>query len=321
MDKVRLGFIGAGGMGQCAHLRNYVTIKDCEVVALAELRPKLAAAVGRRYDIPRVYTSDREMLKNERLDAIVSIQPYQAHGQLLPQLLQSKLPILIEKPLARSIEAGDKILAAMAGSKLYLGYHKDRSDPATLFAKTQIESWKSSGDFGPLKYIRVTMPPGDWIAGGFAHLITTNEPYPKLDFDPPPAGMDDAAAKAYDAFVNYYIHQVNLIRLLLGENYRVTYADPSGVLLAGESDSGVAVTLEMAPYRTTIDWQESALVAFEKGWIRLELPAPLAIDRPGRVTIFEDSGEGKTPRHLVADAPADSCDAAAGDAFRRCRAG
>ena len=183
----------------------------------------------------------------------------------------------------------------MAGSKLYLGYHK-RSDPATLFAKTQIEAWKSSGDFGPLKFIRVTMPPGDWIAGGFAHLITSDEAYPNLDFDPPPAGMDDAAAKAYDAFVNYYIHQVNLIRLLLGENYRVTYADPSGVLFAGQSDSGVAVTLEMAPYRTTIDWQESALVAFEKGSIRLELPAPLSIDQPGRVTIFEDPGDGKTPR-------------------------
>ncbi len=295
MDKVRLGFIGAGGMGQCAHLRNYLTIKDCEVVALAELRSKLAAAVAQRYAIPRVYADDREMLKNDRLDAIVSIQPYQAYGQLLPHMLQAKLPILIEKPLARSIEAGEKIVASLAGSKLYVGYHK-RSDPATLFAKRQIESWKSSGEFGAIKYIRVTMPPGDWAASGFSNLITSDEPYPKLDFDPPPAGMDDAAAKAYDAFVNYYIHQVNLIRLLLGENYRVTYADPSGVLLAGTSDSGIPITLEMAPYRTTSDWQESALIAFEKSWIRLDLPAPLSIDQPGRVTVFEDPGDGKPPR-------------------------
>ena len=34
MDKVRIGFIGVGSMGQMAHLVNYVTIEDCEVAAL-----------------------------------------------------------------------------------------------------------------------------------------------------------------------------------------------------------------------------------------------------------------------------------------------
>ena len=46
MDKVRLGFVGVGGMGQCAHLKNYVVLPDCEVVALAELRPELARQVA-----------------------------------------------------------------------------------------------------------------------------------------------------------------------------------------------------------------------------------------------------------------------------------
>jgi predicted dehydrogenase len=46
----------------------------------------------------------------------------------------------------------------------------------------------------------------------------------------------------------------------------------------------------MAPYRTTIDWQESALVCFEKGYVRLDLPAPVTLNRPGRVEIFRDPG-------------------------------
>jgi len=95
--------------------------------------------------------------------------------------------------------------------------------------------------------------------------------------------------------VNYYIHQVNLLRHLLGEPYKVTYADPSGVVLVAQSDSGVAGTIEMSPYRTTVEWQESALVAFEKGYVKLELPAPLASNRPGRVEILRDPGDGKTP--------------------------
>ena len=43
--------------------------------------------------------------------------------------------------------------------------------------------------------------------------------------------MDEATCDQYVTFVNYYIHQVNLLRYLLGEPYQVTYADPAGVLL------------------------------------------------------------------------------------------
>ena len=48
VEIVRIGIIGAGTMGQCAHLRNYAITPGCKVVALAELRPKLANAVAQR---------------------------------------------------------------------------------------------------------------------------------------------------------------------------------------------------------------------------------------------------------------------------------
>ena len=35
---LRIGFVGAGSMGQCAHLRNYALLDGCQVVALAEIR-------------------------------------------------------------------------------------------------------------------------------------------------------------------------------------------------------------------------------------------------------------------------------------------
>ena len=42
-DKVRVGFIGSGFMGQKAHLDNFVAVQDCEIVALAEGREKTRA--------------------------------------------------------------------------------------------------------------------------------------------------------------------------------------------------------------------------------------------------------------------------------------
>jgi predicted dehydrogenase len=304
MEKARIGFVGAGAMGQAAHLRNYATAPGCEVVAIAELRGALRRRVAARYGVPHVYRTHREMLAAEKLDGIVASQPFTRHGVLVPELLEARVPLFIEKPLAGSVEAGEKIIAALkrSGTWVMVGYHK-RSDPATRYAREQIERLKGSGELGPLRYVRITMPAGDWIASGFTELIRTDEPMPKLDWDPPASDMDEETSKAYVSFVNYYIHQVNLLRHLLGEPYRVTYAEPSGVLLAVQSESGVAGTIEMSPYTTTVEWQESALVAFAHGYVKLSLPAPLASNRPGAVEILRDPADGATPQTVTPQLP------------------
>jgi predicted dehydrogenase len=241
------------------------------------------------------------MVEREQLDGIVAIQMFDRHALVVQPLYRYGLPILTEKPLAASVAVGAQLLAALeaGGSWHMVAYHK-RCDPATIAAKDEIARLKQSGELGALSYVRITMPAGDWIANGFYDLINTDEPYP--------AGPRDVAedwSSPYFSFVNYYIHQVNLLRYLLGEPYRVTYADPSGVLLAAQSASGVAAVIEMTPYTSTRDWHERALIAFERGFIELELPAPIAINRPGRVTFFRDPGNGATPQTIVPTLPWD----------------
>lgn len=298
--KVRIGFVGVGNMGQAAHLRNYAALPDCEVVAIAEVRPVLAQQVARRYGVPHVYESATDMLAHEQLDGLVAPQPYTRHGQIIPPLYSSGLPVLTEKPLAASLAVGEQMLTALRQSNSWhmVGYHK-RSDPATIYARSAIDGFLQSGELGALRYVRIIMPAGDWIAGGFNDLIRSSEPVPASEDDPPADDMDAASFKEYSSFVNYYIHQVNLMRHLLGEPYRVTYADPSGVLLAVQSESGVAGTIEMSPYQTTLDWHEAALVAFEHGYVKVDLPAPLAQNRPGRVAVLRDPGHGADPEFTM----------------------
>ena len=295
--RVKIGFCGVGGMGQMAHLRNYVVEDACDVVALAELRTNTGAAVARRYGVPKVYAEASEMLAKEALDAIVASQPFGRHGVLVPELLKAGVPVFTEKPLAGAVEVGEKIVKAVeqSGTFMMIGYHK-RSDPATMYTKQEIDALKASGELGALRYVRLLMPPGDWTAAGMTGLVWEEETeMPSLECDPPASDMDEATFNAYTAFVNYYIHQVNLMRHLLGEPYTVTHAEPSGALFVGQSDSGVACTIEMATFNTSIDWQEHALVCFERGWVRIDYDAPLASNRPGRVTIYRDPGGDVTP--------------------------
>jgi hypothetical protein len=127
-------------------------------------------------------------------------------------------------------------------------------------------------------------------------MITSDEEYPKCDMEKDVKYFDEPDLnKMYDSFVNYYIHQINAIRYLLGEDYHIKYAERTKTLLAGESLSGKPVVVEMSPWRNSLDWQESYLLGFERGWMRIDLPAPLAVNSSGKVTVYEDNKERSTP--------------------------
>lgn len=281
--QLSIGFVGVGSMGQNAHLKNFSILSDCKVVAVAEPRAGLAASVARKYDIPRTYRDAGEMLAAEDLDGIVAIQPFNRNLQIIAPLYAAGVPILSEKPLAASPEIGHQMVAALLAStaRHFVGYHK-RSDPASVRARMITRELRSSGRFGALQYVRVTMPPGDWVQGGFDDLLRSDEPVPQI-------APDTEVDPAYSAFVNYYIHQVNLIRFLLDEDYDARFTDDNGLLLGGHSRSGVTVLLEMAPWQQKIGWSETALVCFERGWVSLDLPAPLASHVSGTVSVYGDS--------------------------------
>jgi predicted dehydrogenase len=300
MDTVRIGFVGVGRMGQMAHLRNYADLPDCQVVALAELREETGRLVAARYGIPAVYRDHEEMLAAEALDGVVAAQPYARHAHLLPGLYERTSHLFTEKPLAVSVEAGQGLAtaAAQGGCTHMVGYHK-RSDPATMHAKAVIDDWKASGQWGPMTYVRIAMPPGDWVADGFRGLLDAGDALDEpLETEGPPEEMPDDVFGQYNAFVNYYIHQVNLLRHLLGEPYRVTHADRSGKLFVAESESGVTGIIEMDSYRTSVAWEETALVCFERATLRLDLPAPLAHNRAGTVTLYTDGRDGQPPQQV-----------------------
>lgn len=292
-NKIKLGFIGVGFMGQLAHLQNYVQLADCEVAAVADAKIEQAKKVAAAYGINKVYQDYHELLADDEIIGVVASQQYRNHVNIVPDVLNAGKHILTEKPLTLFAENAESLVTLANEKNLIhmVGYHK-RSDPAVELAKKFIHEAKKDNSWGRLKYIRLTMPPGDWV-GGSKPAITTDEQYPAIDWEKTPDGIDSKMFDEYNRFVNYYIHQVNLMRFLLEEDYKITYADKSGVLLVVESESGVTGTIEMETYATTDDWQEKILICFDKAYIEISLPAPLASQQAGRVTVFTDiNGEG-----------------------------
>jgi predicted dehydrogenase len=300
-EKVRIGFVGAGFMGQLAHIRSYALLREeCELVALAEPRQRTAQLVAERYGIAHVYRDHRELLESEPLDGIVAAQRFAHHAALLPELYRHVRHLFTEKPLALSAETGDR-LAALAREEdcvHMLGYQR-RSDPATVEAKRNVDAWKASGELGRLRYLRICFTDGDWT--GNAHgLIDAGEQPPPFPEEPPPPEFagDEDALWALSTGVDQLVHPLNLLRHFVGEPYRLVFAHVTGRLYGFESESGVPMAIEVSPYRLSVGYDEELLVAFEHGYVRL-WPAPsLAVNRAGRVDIYSDAG-GALPQRAA----------------------
>ena len=71
--KIKLVWIGSGFVSQVAHLSNFYSLPNVEIVAIAELRKDIAMKSCQRFNIKKYYSDYKEMLKKEIYDGVVLI--------------------------------------------------------------------------------------------------------------------------------------------------------------------------------------------------------------------------------------------------------
>ena len=95
--KIKIGIVGAGFIGQLCHINNYHQLKNCEILALAEIRPKLRKKVAKHYNIPKTYYSHKELLEDcPEVDAIVAVTKRTMIGPVAFDILEAGVHLLTE---------------------------------------------------------------------------------------------------------------------------------------------------------------------------------------------------------------------------------
>ena len=298
--RLGIGLVGAGMVGQTAHLANLVDLPRARVVALAELRPELGRLAAARFDVPKVYPDHHALLADGQVEAVVVVTRRAATGPITRDALLAGRHVLAEKPMAHALEQA-RILVDLARTRrlvLSVGYMK-RHDAGLARGKAMLDDIRASGTLGrPLLY-RVWSFHGDF-ACGLDGFVMTEEPRPDgLELWPlAPVWLPAVHTGEYADFLNVFVHDINLLRHLVDGPVTLQAVDfrRANGRLALLDCAGVPGALEMAVVDLA-EWREGVEIVFEKGVLTIEFAAPMLRNVPARVSLRRggEAGETVTP--------------------------
>src|ERR1044071_8856037 len=115
--RLRMGVIGAGRRGS-EHIPSVLALPDLyDLVAIADLRPGVAERAAAEAEA-QAYTSPREMLAREKLDAVVVTTPRETHHMAVTLAAEFGVHMFLEAPLASTRAMMGVIAEVEARSKL-----------------------------------------------------------------------------------------------------------------------------------------------------------------------------------------------------------
>ena len=135
-DRVRVGVVGVGSIGR-HHARIYADSDVAHLVGVYDLHADRAIELARTTGC-RAFDELAALL--DGVDAVSVAVPTVAHEDVGLRCLQAGCDALIEKPIANSIDAADRLIATAAEEDLLLQIgHVERYNPAVEVLLSRVE--------------------------------------------------------------------------------------------------------------------------------------------------------------------------------------
>lgn len=258
---LRVGVVGVGNMGY-HHARVYSELAKegkVELVGVADANLERAKEVAKEFGTT-AYDNYMELAKNG-LDAVSIAVPTSLHKQVALEFIENGASVLVEKPIAESIESAEEIInvARKNGVTLMVG-HVERFNPAVLKLKESIQNGLL-GDVVSISAKRV---------GPMAIRI-----------------------RDVGVIIDLGVHDIDVIKFLFDDKVRKVYAragsvkHPAGVedhalimLAFSNGKSGIVETNWLTPHKTRtltavgtegiayLDYIDQRLIIYNTKWER-----------------------------------------------------
>lgn len=137
--RVRVGVIGAGNFGR-RHIAAYSAQADVDLVGIAERDRDLGRAVAAAWGVPS-FEQAEDLLDSCHPDGVSVVTPVRQHLQVTLAALERDCPVLLEKPVALSVDEVKAIeLAAERSSAFVVPAHLLRFARPYVAVRTQVRA-------------------------------------------------------------------------------------------------------------------------------------------------------------------------------------
>jgi len=129
--RIRVAVVGAGEFGR-NHARVYTELPDADLIGIVDTNPERAQQVATEFNTAVLAGIDSLVGK---VDAVSVAVPTALHAKIGCALLRQGIDVLVEKPMATSVNEADELISAAAESKRVLQVgHLERFNPAVVAA-------------------------------------------------------------------------------------------------------------------------------------------------------------------------------------------
>jgi UDP-N-acetyl-2-amino-2-deoxyglucuronate dehydrogenase len=119
MKKIKTGIIGCGKVGHL-HAQAYKSLPQSEFTAVCSRNIDKAKTFAEQYDV-QVFSSIEDMVNTSGVESVSVCTPHPEHAKVAVEAAKNGLHLLVEKPLASSLEDCDAIIKAAEQNKVKLG--------------------------------------------------------------------------------------------------------------------------------------------------------------------------------------------------------
>lgn len=207
MNRLTVGVLGCGSITQLRHAPEYKAREDVEIAGFYDPDTERAQQVVRQFG-GRAYSSAEEMLDDPAIGAVSICTPNSTHARYCVRALENGKHVLVEKPMAQSLEETRAMLEAEKRSgKILMPGHNQRLVKAHRKAKELLDS----GAIGRLLFFQCNFK----HAGPEIWSVTKNNS----------TWFFDKSKARFGVFGDLGAHKIDLIRFLTGQEIQSVFAE------------------------------------------------------------------------------------------------
>ncbi len=264
----KIAIVGTGLIG-IHHVTAIKQVEGCELVALCDINEAVVKPLAEEYGVP-YFLDYKEIPEKVDCDAVILNLPHGLHCESTIFFLEKGMHVLLEKPMANTVEECDKMIAAANKSdkKLAIAHPQRYYDAAK-----KIKAICESGELGKL-------------------VMITEQRSINYFLDSRPRWFLSKKGAGGGIVMNYGAHALDKIKSITGakvtsicsncDNFLTDHDIEGHAQILGKLDNGASFTVTFSGYARL---PYETMYYFTKGAIRSQNSSTLEINRGTKIWV------------------------------------